>query len=72
MTSSAETQGEITFSEFRTHCRRLARDVAVTGEVLRVTHNGRPFIEVRPVAAPQSTLTARAVTSTTSRSDEPA
>lgn len=72
MTRSAETQGEITFSEFRTHCRRLVRAVAETGEVLHVTRNGRPFIEIRPVASPQSTFTARAVTSTTSRSDEPA
>ena len=72
VSKNVEAPDAISFSEFRTHCRQLAREVAATGQVLRVSHGGHPFIEVRPAATPQSTLTARAVTSTTSKSDEPA
>ena len=72
VSKDVEAPDAISFSAFRTHCRQLARDVAATGQVLHVSRGGRPFIEVRPAVSPQSTLTARAVTSTTSSSDEPA
>lgn len=37
-------------SEFKAHCLALMDEVARTGEPVRVTKNGKPVAELRPIA----------------------
>ena len=42
-------QKTIMASEFKAKCLKLMDEVAATGDVLTVTKNGKPVVEIRPV-----------------------
>lgn len=45
----AQTMQTIKASEFKAKCLALMDEVARTGETIRVTKNGKPVAELRPV-----------------------